>query len=145
MTLVKTWYEREREIAKEKQTMKRGLSKQTVGGQFKDSLSLLMTRLEMTDPYFVRCIKPNMNKAPNNFERDIVLTQLQYTGMIETVKIRSLGYTLRMTFKEFYLRYFPIKVQQRSTETLRKQCENITNCLTLNQKDYQIGKTMVLL
>ena len=37
--------------------------KATVSSQFKDSLHSLMTILGQSNPYFVRCIKPNMMKV----------------------------------------------------------------------------------
>ena len=37
--------------------------KATVSSQFKDSLHALMTTLGHANPYFVRCIKPNMEKV----------------------------------------------------------------------------------
>ena len=33
------------------------------------------------------------------FDRDLVVRQLRYTGMLETVRIRTLGYQWRFTFK----------------------------------------------
>ena len=46
-------------------SMKRkgGRKKATVSSQFKDSLHSLMTMLGHANPYFVRCIKPNMTKV----------------------------------------------------------------------------------
>ena len=42
---------------------KGGRKKATVSSQFKDSLHSLMTILGQSNPYFVRCIKPNMMKV----------------------------------------------------------------------------------
>ena len=42
---------------------KGGRKKATVSSQFKDSLHSLMTTLGQANPYFVRCIKPNMMKV----------------------------------------------------------------------------------
>ena len=39
-----------------------------------------MTTLGQANPYFVRCIKPNGDKAPNYFTPDMVLNQLKYSG-----------------------------------------------------------------
>jgi len=33
------------------------------------------------------------------FDRDLVVRQLRYTGMLETVRIRTLGYQWRFTFE----------------------------------------------
>ena len=55
---------------------------ETVGAQFKGQLASLMGTLSSTSPHFVRCVKPNTLKQANNFDRDIVLAQLRYAGII---------------------------------------------------------------
>ena len=44
-------------------------------------------------------------KAPNQFDEEIVLRQLRYTGMLETVRIRQAGFNVRLTFDEFIHHY----------------------------------------
>ena len=39
------------------------------------------------------------SQAPCQFDDELVLRQLRYTGMVETVKIRKAGYSVRMTFE----------------------------------------------
>ena len=51
-----------------------------------------------------RCIKPNHNKLPDNFDGKIVVDQLRSTGVLETIKIRRLGYSTRLSFRMFFLR-----------------------------------------
>lgn len=53
----------------------KGRSKQqpTASGQFKKSLHSLMERLSSANPFFVRCIKPNVQKEQNNFDAGVVL------------------------------------------------------------------------
>uniref|UniRef100_A0A674BKU8 Unconventional myosin-X-like n=1 Tax=Salmo trutta TaxID=8032 RepID=A0A674BKU8_SALTR len=81
------------------ETMKMGTArrKPTVSSQFRDSLHSLMNTLSASNPFFVRCIKPNMNKVGQ-----VVLNQLRYSGMLETVKIRRAGFPVRRTFDDFY-------------------------------------------
>ena len=45
-----------------------------------DSLHSLMTMLGQANPYFVRCIKPNVEKLPDRFLPQVVLNQLKYSG-----------------------------------------------------------------
>uniref|UniRef100_A0A8C4DHF8 Myosin-X n=1 Tax=Dicentrarchus labrax TaxID=13489 RepID=A0A8C4DHF8_DICLA len=86
------------------ETLKMGTArrKPTVSSQFRDSLHSLMATLSASNPFFVRCIKPNMDKKANRFDADVVLNQLRYSGMLETVKIRRAGFPVRRTFTDFY-------------------------------------------
>uniref|UniRef100_A0A8C4DC64 Myosin-X n=1 Tax=Dicentrarchus labrax TaxID=13489 RepID=A0A8C4DC64_DICLA len=88
------------------ETLKMGTArrKPTVSSQFRDSLHSLMATLSASNPFFVRCIKPNMDKKANRFDADVVLNQLRYSGMLETVKIRRAGFPVRRTFTDFYSR-----------------------------------------
>ena len=40
-----------------------------------------------------------MSQAPCQFDDELVLRQLRYTGMVETVKIRKAGYSVRMSYE----------------------------------------------
>lgn len=77
----------------------------TLSSAFKGSLEALMEMLNLATPHFVRCIKPNMKKAAHVFDGPIVQKQLNYTGVLETTKIRKNGYPLRVTFEDFCDRY----------------------------------------
>ena len=57
-----------------------------------------MDTLNKANPFFVRCIKSNVDKAPCRFDDDNVLRQLRYTGMLATVRIRQSGYNYRLPF-----------------------------------------------
>lgn len=55
--------------------------------------------------------KPNMRylaslylQNPTVFDPEVVLNQLRYSGMLETVKIRRAGFPVRRTFKDFFSR-----------------------------------------
>ena len=73
----------------------------TVSARFQDSLSSLLDIMSKYNPWFVRCIKPNNQKAPMKFEIPIVLEQLRYSGMLETIRIRKLGYPIKIKFQQF--------------------------------------------
>lgn len=90
------------EFSKSADTKKKS---RTLGYQFKTSLEELMTTLSKCNPFFVRCVKPNEMKIPNNFDRLLCTRQLRYSGMMETIRIRKAGYPIRHTFGQFINRY----------------------------------------
>ena len=95
-------------------------------------------------PHFVRCIKPNLDKAPDLFKLDLVTKQLRYTGMLETTRIRKEGYSHRPNFKDFIQRYQMIAFGLNSKPPMdASSCKAIlsrTNCT-----GWQVGKTKVFL
>lgn len=88
---------------------KRGAGKptgaKTLGAQFKQQLSELMTTLNSTSPHFVRCMKPNDSKVGNMFTAGRMVDQLRYAGLVEVCRIRKLGYPVRRDLDSFYKKY----------------------------------------
>ncbi|KAG7330718.1 hypothetical protein KOW79_004687 [Hemibagrus wyckioides] len=118
--------------------------KPTVSSQFRDSLHALMATLSASNPFFVRCIKPNMDKHANTFDPEVVLNQLRYSGMLETVKIRRAGFPVRRTFSDFLHRYCVLLRAKRITdgEAWRK-CHDLLTVFDKSKKEWQLGKTKV--
>lgn len=50
----------------------------TIATQFKVSLARLLVMLRESNPFFVRCIKPNEGKEANAFDERVVVRQLRY-------------------------------------------------------------------
>ena len=84
---------------------KKDSGKMTVGAQFKQQLIDLMTMLGTTEPYFIRCVKPNAEKVCNKFNEELIYNQLLYAGMMETIRIRQMGYPIRYSLDDFWKRY----------------------------------------
>lgn len=77
----------------------------TVSMVFREQLERLVEDLNKTNPRYVRCIKPNPNKCPREFDSIDVLRQLRCAGMLESIRIRRAGYAVRRPFKDFYTRF----------------------------------------
>uniref|UniRef100_A0ABM5F0J4 Unconventional myosin-XV n=1 Tax=Pogona vitticeps TaxID=103695 RepID=A0ABM5F0J4_9SAUR len=86
-------------------TSRRKYKPQTVAAKFQQSLLDLVEKMERCNPFFVRCIKPNNKKEPGVFETDIVSSQLRYSGILETIRIRKQGFPVRIPFQVFIERY----------------------------------------
>mmetsp|Transcript_13678 Transcript_13678/g.18752 ORF Transcript_13678/g.18752 Transcript_13678/m.18752 type:complete len:1592 (+) Transcript_13678:330-5105(+) len=77
----------------------------SVGNRFKVQLGELMAALEVTQPHYVRCVKPNNLNKPGIFERINVLHQLRCGGVLEAVRISCAGYPSRRPLDEFVDRF----------------------------------------
>ncbi|XP_056599629.1 unconventional myosin-X [Triplophysa dalaica] len=117
----------------------------TVSSQFKNSLHSLMSNLSTSNPFFVRCIKPNNKKMPDLFEQSVVINQLRYSGMLETVKIRRSGFPIRRTFKDFCSRYYVLMRGMALSDDLRGRCQLLLQLYDNNGGEWQLGKTKVFL
>ncbi|XP_031788630.1 myosin-IIIb isoform X2 [Nasonia vitripennis] len=80
-------------------------AQQTVATYFRYSLMDLLQKMVSGSPQFVRCIKPNDNRSPKFFDKEKVIKQLRYTGVLETIRIRQNGFSHRIPFNEFLKRY----------------------------------------
>jgi len=76
----------------------------TIASKFKTQLGALNDTLLATTPHYVRCVKPNKFKKALLFDHPMILAQLLYSGVLETVRIRRQGFPFRETFVEFWRR-----------------------------------------
>uniref|UniRef100_A0A452V929 Unconventional myosin-X n=1 Tax=Ursus maritimus TaxID=29073 RepID=A0A452V929_URSMA len=117
----------------------------TVSSQFKDSLHSLMATLSSSNPFFVRCIKPNTQKVRFTFDQAVVLNQLRYSGMLETVRIRKAGYAVRRPFQDFYKRYKVLMRNAAVPDDIRGKCTALLQLYDSSNSEWQLGKTKVFL
>ncbi|MGH0145839.1 UNVERIFIED_CONTAM: hypothetical protein FKN15_065786, partial [Acipenser sinensis] len=119
--------------------------KPTVSSQFKNSLHSLMATLSTSNPFFVRCIKPNTQKMPDQFDQSVVLNQLRYSGMLETVRIRRAGFPVRRSFLDFYTRYKVLMKNMTVPEDVKEKCRSLLHTYDSTSAEWQLGKTKVFL
>ena len=126
-----------------------GVSKVTVGGQFKAQLHALMSTLQQTAPHFIRCIKSNLLKISDTFDGPLVLRQMRYLGLKGVIDIRQRGYPVRRLHLDFFKRY---KVLSHGIETAGQQnvdyaaiCAHMLQQLGVDAQDWRIGTTKVFI
>lgn len=74
----------------------------------------LLSKMVAGQPHFVRCIKPNNDRQAQKFDREKVLIQLRYTGILEMAKIRRQGYSHRIPFNNFIERSEYVNFEEMS-------------------------------
>ncbi|KAK6940706.1 Myosin head, motor domain [Dillenia turbinata] len=117
----------------------------SIGSRFKLQLQQLIDTLNLTEPNFIRCVKPNNSLSPLIFERADVMRQLRCGGVLEAIRISCAGYPTRITFFEFLKRFGVLgsEVFKESSENEKIACERIMEKMGL--KDFQIGETKIFL
>ncbi|XP_074194058.1 unconventional myosin-IXb isoform X11 [Rhinolophus sinicus] len=115
----------------------------SISAQFQTSLNKLLEALGKAEPFFIRCIRSNAEKKELCFDEELVLQQLRYTGMLETVRIRRSGYSAKYTFQDF-TEQFQVLLPKNS-QPCREVISALLEKMNVNKRSYQIGKTKVFL
>nr|XP_006252899.1 unconventional myosin-IXb isoform X20 [Rattus norvegicus] len=115
----------------------------SISAQFQTSLNKLLEALGKAEPFFIRCIRSNAEKKELCFDDELVLQQLRYTGMLETVRIRRSGYSAKYTFQDF-TEQFQVLLP-KDVQPCREAIAALLEKLQVDRQNYQIGKTKVFL
>ncbi|XP_035785820.1 myosin-IIIb-like isoform X3 [Anopheles albimanus] len=119
-------------------------AQQTVATYFRYSLMDLLQKMVTGTPQFIRCIKPNEQKAAKTFESAKVLKQLRYTGVLETIRIRQHGFSHRFTFADFLRKYcFLAYSFDERVVSNRESCRLLL--VRLKMDGWALGKSKVFL
>ncbi|XP_045490189.1 unconventional myosin-Va isoform X2 [Pieris rapae] len=126
------------------QPPRRASQKQTVGAQFRLSLSALMATLSATTPHYVRCIKPNDTKQPFQFDAARAVNQLRACGVLETIRISAAGFPSRWLYQDFFYRYRLLcRSKEIDRSDIKKTCSIILQRYVKELDKYQFGATKI--
>ena len=78
----------------------------SVGAKFADQLRDLRSRIDATAPHYIRCLKPNDELLPDEFDPKQIVEQLRYSGVLEAVRVSRAGYPTRYPHGQFMSRYY---------------------------------------
>ncbi|KAF3554589.1 hypothetical protein F2Q69_00014821 [Brassica cretica] len=116
----------------------------SIGARFKLQLQQLMETLNLTEPHYIRCVKPNNLLQPTVFDNANVLHQLRSGGVLEAIRVKCAGYPTNRTFIEFLKRFIIL-----APEILKGEYEADDACKWILDKKgltgFQIGKSKVFL
>lgn len=117
--------------------------KPTLGSIFKGSLIELMSTINSTNVHYIRCIKPNDEKAAWRFQGPMVLSQLRACGVLETIRISCAGFPTRWTYEEFASRYYMLVLSKSWQNGIKNLCDEILKKSITQEDKYQLGKTKI--
>lgn len=118
----------------------------SVSTRFKKQLGELMSKLNATEPHYIRCIKPNAASKASSFEGANVLQQLRCGGVLEAIRISCAGYPSRKPIEIFLARFGLLAPQAAALYFEGREREALEGILqAANVDGWQIGKTQVFL
>jgi len=126
----------------------------TQGSIIRTQANKLVDTLKKCQPHYVRTIKPNESKQPNDWEEKKVLHQIKYLGLVENVRVRRAGFAYRRPFEKFLQRYniltpetfhewSPFNRRQRG-DPLRA-IHHIMKSVNMDQDQWQPGRSKVFI
>lgn len=118
----------------------------TAATNFKTSMLDLVDLLQNKNPYYVRCIKPNNNKAADLYDSELCSHQVRYLGLMENLRVRRAGYCNRQIYDIFVQRYKMLTKQTwpHYRGDQKKGAEIIIDALKLKE-DVAFGKTKLFI
>ena len=111
---------------------------------FNQKLNRLLTDLQRTNSWFIKCLNPNKNKSAIDWDDKHIRKQLAANGIIEAIKVIKLGYPSR-TDHQFILDKFSKNISKYIQDfyelNQRLQIQCILCGLNINSNEYELGFT----
>eukprot|EP00041_Stephanoeca_diplocostata_P026295 m.705816 g.705816 ORF g.705816 m.705816 type:complete len:1074 (+) comp22930_c0_seq1:209-3430(+) len=120
---------------------------ETAGGKIRKQSNLLVTQLMACTPHYIRCIKPNENKKPHDWDKARCMHQVRYLGLKENVRVRRAGFAFRRVFDKFLRRYSIItkETYPQWNGAPRDGVVHLLNSVGMESDQYQLGTTKVFI
>jgi myosin-5 len=131
--------------------MKSNLVAPTAWTKYKGQLVKLMAMLEKTNSRYIRCIKPNMQKAPSIMEHMSTIEQLRCAGVVAAVTLSRSAFPNRIENKTAKYKFssmwdrskYPSKgrADMDPAEKLKLDCDAMLTCALKSFETQENGKT----
>uniref|UniRef100_A0A670J7F7 Myosin IH n=1 Tax=Podarcis muralis TaxID=64176 RepID=A0A670J7F7_PODMU len=120
---------------------------ETVATQFKNSLASLIDILMSKEPSYIRCIKPNDDKAADKFDDSLIRHQVKYLGLMEHLRVRRAGFAYRRKYEHFLQRYKSLcpDTWPYWQGTAAKGVEKLIKHIGYKPEEYKMGKTKIFI
>jgi myosin heavy subunit len=111
---------------------------------FSKALKKLMKTLSGTEPYFIRCVNPNKIKSKTVFVRKVARDQLRSGGILEALRVLSLGYPTRVEYNVLHARYQG-RIQNEMVSNLppNKFAAAVLIAFGVDTDEYELGLTKI--
>ncbi|KAL7753446.1 class II myosin [Sorochytrium milnesiophthora] len=119
----------------------------TAGDKIKNSAGDLVSTLMGCQPSYIRCIKPNANKSPKEYDEKMSLHQVKYLGLLENVRVRRAGFASRQSYERFLGRFYMLSSKTcyagecTWTGDPKKGAQTILQDTGIGKEEWQLGKT----
>lgn len=123
----------------------------TASDKIKQSANDLMHTLSLSQPSYIRTIKPNQTKIPTDYDTKMVLHQVKYLGLHENVRIRRAGFAYRQTYEKFTERFYLLSSKTSYAGDYiwkgdsRSATVEILKDTSIPTSEYQMGTTKVFI
>ncbi|MBN3321825.1 MYO10 protein, partial [Atractosteus spatula] len=117
-------------------------------------ISLSMGCATMATGSLIKLASTLYCSMPERFDQPVVLNQLRYSGMLETVRIRRAGFPVRRPFQDFCFskpksvlkyRYKVLMKDVTLPEDMKGKCAGLLHLYDSTKTEWQLGKTKVFL
>jgi len=88
-----------------KKRSKNKIKMNSITNQFCNQLEHFMKTIESHEIYFIKCIKPNDNEMPLQFNSTLVQKQLEYNGVLKLIQIFKQGFPYHFSHDTFNREY----------------------------------------
>ncbi|CDR45677.1 CYFA0S19e01706g1_1 [Cyberlindnera fabianii] len=123
----------------------------TAGDKIIKSANELVDTLSLSQPSYIRTIKPNQNRSATEFDDKQVMHQIKYLGLKENVRIRRAGFAYRQTFEKFVERFYLLSPQcsyagdYTWTGDIKEAVLHILKDSAIPASEYQMGVSKVFI
>lgn len=119
----------------------------TAATKFRQQMHELIGTLQLCNPHYIRCIKPNEKKMGGLFEVERVTDQARYLGLLENVRVRRAGFAHRKPLDEFVHRYKMLsrKVWPKGSGNLQEDARHIFEAVGIDEDGFRFGHTKVFI
>ena len=126
---------------------KKTSSQKFLSGKFRFQMKNLMTELESCQCHFIRCLKPNEQKKKEFWTGTLVLQQIQYLGVLQSIKVRKESYPIRRNYKKMFERFSELSDNKKSLIQLEQDPKTDYKSLIeriMKEKFKNLNKEVVL-